>query len=167
MIDAAVRQPYLLGRGWIEVKDGDDTARAIFDGHYSRRRYKDKRAPLLFVGPGTKKVYVRPNAGAVWVWRKFIDDCVDPRSGEKQAGVNCAVFRNESDEVASDLIREAVALAADIWPGERLYTYVDPREVRATMVRGCPVWGWSFLRAGWTFAFVTKGGLIVYETVAS
>lgn len=35
---------------WHEVKDGNDTARRIFDGHYSRIRYADGRRPALFVG---------------------------------------------------------------------------------------------------------------------
>jgi hypothetical protein len=41
-----------------------------------------------------------------------------------QRGVNCAVFRNESSVLSSELIREACGLAWTRWPGERLYTYV-------------------------------------------
>lgn len=73
---------------------------------------------------------------ALFVWRKFID-----KSG--QHGVNCAVFRNEGERRASDLIREAEQLAWGRWPGERLYTYVDAAEVRGSAP------GYCFRRAGW------------------
>ena len=36
-------QPFLFGEGWIEVRDGNDTARALFDRHYSRYFYADGR----------------------------------------------------------------------------------------------------------------------------
>jgi hypothetical protein len=38
--------------GWLEVPDGDATARDLFQAHYSYRPYADGRRPLLFVGPG-------------------------------------------------------------------------------------------------------------------
>ena len=101
-------QPYLLLRGWVLTTDGDDTARAIFDCHYSRYRYADGRKPLLFVGPGEKMVLVRHDARALFVWRRFV-------SADGQQGVNCAVFRNEGPELSSQLIREADALAAQIF----------------------------------------------------
>ena len=53
-------QPFFPLREWIEVGDGNDDARAIFDRHYSRYIYKDGRTPLLFVGPGQKLVLVTP-----------------------------------------------------------------------------------------------------------
>lgn len=98
-------QPFLIAETtWVEVKDGNDSVREVFNGHYSRRIYRDGRRPLLFVGPGEKMVLITPCARAVFVWRKFI-------SNDGQQGVNCAVFRNEGAGVASDLIREACSLA--------------------------------------------------------
>lgn len=45
-------QPYLIPcADWIEVQDGNDTARSIFNRHYSRRNGSKS---LLFVGPGEK-----------------------------------------------------------------------------------------------------------------
>lgn len=160
-------QPFLIGRGWVEVKDGHESCRAIFDRHYSRRRYRDGRSPIKFVGPGSYIALLRVCGRALFVWRKFIDDSIDARTGDKQQGVNCAVFRNEGGELSSMLILEAEAYAWRKWPGERLYTYVDPKEVRPTMVRGYPVWGWCFYRAGWHFAGLTKGGLHVLEKLAA
>ncbi len=90
-------QPFLMGDGlWIPVRDGNHTARNIFDRHYSRKRYRDGRAPVLFCGPGEKMVLLTACARAVLVWRRFIDDCIDDRTGKRQIGVNCAVFRNET-----------------------------------------------------------------------
>lgn len=145
---------------WYATKDGDIEGLALYLRHYSAHRYQDgrrnnprHRSRYLFVGPGEKMVLIGPDARSLFVWRKFIDDA-------GQAGVNCAVFRNESGERSSDLIREAVAVARSRWPGERLYTYVDPSKIRSARRkrRGVPDPrpGHCFLMAGWRT--VTKDG---------
>jgi hypothetical protein len=139
---------------WVVVKDGNDLARSIFDGHYSRVRRADGRKSLLFVGPGEKFVLVMADGSAVCAWRKFIDD-----SG--QQGVNCAIYRRERGEPASQQLRAAMALALDRWPGQRLYTYVDPLHVSPTWRAGRPTWGHCFYQAGWRFEGMTKGRLHV------
>lgn len=136
-------QPFLIGTGWIEVKDGNDSCRAIFDRHYSRYFYRDGRKPLLFVGPGEKLVLMHACGRALFVWRKF-------RSADGQRGVNCAVFRNEGARLSSDLIRAADDIAWERWPGERHYTYVNPRAIRSTNPGCC------FLKAGWRRCGITK-----------
>lgn len=142
-------QPYLDATGeWLEVRDGNDNARQMFDRHYSRYVYADGRKPLLFVGPGEKMVLITDDGAALCVWRKFIN-----RDG--QTGVNCAVFRREGGEMASEQLRQAMARAWRRWPGERLYTYVDPREVRPTWRAGRPTWGHCFYAAGWRFVGLT------------
>jgi hypothetical protein len=147
-------QPFMLLSGWCAVTDGDDTARAIFDRHYSRHAYADGRKPLLFVGPGEKMVLLRHDASALFVWRKFISD-------DGQDGVSCAVFRNEGAELSSQLIREADALADARWPGERHYTYVAPSKIRS-INPGC-----CFKAAGWRTCGVTKiRKLLILERVA-
>lgn len=78
------------------VRDGNDAARAMYDRHYSRRRYLDGRRPLKIVGPGQYLVLMHASGRALFIWRKFIDD-----SG--QTGVNCAAFRNEGAGISSDL----------------------------------------------------------------
>lgn len=138
------------------MKDGDDSCRAIFDNHYSRYIYADGRRPKLIVGPGEKMLLLRADGAALFAWRRFIDD-----SG--QQGVNCAIFRNEGDDVASALIIEAEEPARRRWPGLRFYTYIDPRKIKPTMVRGHPVWGFCFYRAGWRYAGMTKSGKIIME----
>jgi hypothetical protein len=154
-------QPFLVGDGWMHMKDGDASCRAIFDRHYSRYFYADGRKPKLFVGPGEKMVLMTADGRALCVWRKFI-------SGDNQQGVNCAIYRNEGACKASSLLKQAMAMAFERWPGERLYTYVDPRKVRPTIERSRPVWGWCFYKAGWSFVGLTARGLhiLAYESRA-
>lgn len=142
-------QPFLFcDQRWMEVKDGNDTARSIFDRHYSRRKYADGRKPLLFVGPGEKMVLVTPCARALFVWRKFI-------SKDGQQGVNCAVFRNEGADRSSDLILAAMQLAWRRWKGARLYTYINPKRIKSTNP------GYCFLMAGWRKYGMTKNKKLI------
>lgn len=149
-------QPFLIGEGWMDMKDGDASCRAIFDRHYSRYHYADGRKPKLFVGPGEKMVLMTADGGAICVWRKFI-------SGDGQDGVNCAVYRREDGDLASVLLRDAMDRAWKRWPGERLYTYVDPFGVRPTIRASRPTWGHCFYQAGWRFAGLTKKRLHILE----
>ena len=136
---------------WIEVKDGDPRARGIFRRHYSYRPYADKRNPMLFVGPGQKMVLLTIDCKALFVWRKFI-------SGDGQEGVNCAVFRNESGLLSSDLILEAEQMAEQRWPGERLYTYINGKRIKSSNP------GYCFLKAGWEKCGFTKThNLVILE----
>jgi hypothetical protein len=128
---------------WYGVKDGNLVARSLFDRHYSRYHYADGRKPRCFVGPGEKMVLLSVDGRALFVWRKFISS-----AGER--GINCAIFRNESDLLSSDLIREAEGLAWERWPGERLYTYVNPRAIRSVNP------GFCFKAAGWRVCGETK-----------
>jgi hypothetical protein len=146
----------MFGHGWLEVRDGNDTARDIFRRHYSHRPYADGRRPLLFLGPGEKLVLLTACARALFAWRKFIDDAVP-----KQEGVNCAVFRNEGAGRSSDLIRAADAVADARWPGQRHYTYVDVAKVRS------PNPGYCFICAGWKRAGHTGGGKLILERAPS
>ena len=114
---------------WWITKDGDKSCLALYEQHYSCYRYADARKRLLFAGPG-EKIVLRTAAGdACWVWRKFIDACIDPRTGKKQEGINCAFFRNASPYKGTLLIRQADAIADLLWLGQRHYTYVDPKHV--------------------------------------
>lgn len=143
---------------WEEFRDGHPIALEMYERHYSAYQYKDGRERKLLVGPGQKLVLLSRDRDALFVWRKFIDD-----SG--QTGVNCAVFRSErsgdGDDYTrpSELIKEAMAIAWLRWPGERLYTYVDPDQVRSANP------GFCFLRAGWNRAGETKGGNLVLEAL--
>lgn len=132
-----------IGLYWRKCRDGDDGARELYDRHYSRIRYSDGRQPKLFVGPGEKEVFVTECGKAVFVWKKFKD-----ASGQR--GINCSVFRNESAIISSLLILDAEQIAWARWPGERLYTYVNPRKIRSSNPGAC------FKHAGWNVCGITK-----------
>lgn len=158
-------QPLLIGDGWIELKDGDESARTIFDRHYSRINARRGKHNGGLIGPGVRKVLMRANGGALFAWRQIIrPNGMKHRIDDGQRGVMCSIFRNEdSGAIASELIREAVQLArSHWWPEERFYTYVDPRKVTPTMVRGIPCWGWCFMKAGWHYAGLTKSGKLIW-----
>lgn len=138
---------------WLPAQDGDPRARWLFRRHYSRSVYRDGRDPVLFVGPGEKMVLLTVDCLALWVWRRFLDD-----SG--QTGVNCAVFRNEGPVLSSVLVAEADRIAWGRWPGERLYTHVDPHRTRPKRDPGR-----CFRRAGWRPCKTTKRGLVVLEVL--
>lgn len=140
---------------WLPSSDGDPRAYALMKRHYSFQPYRDGRRSnhrnpnrFLFVGPGEKMVLLTRQCDALFVWRKFID-----KSGRK--GVNCAVFHNESSTLSSALILEAEQLAWARWPGETLYTYVDPRKVKSRNP------GYCFECAGWVKDGTTGSKLIV------
>jgi hypothetical protein len=147
---------------WSLTHDGDPRAYALASRHYNFHRYADGRRERpdyrnrrLFVGPGEKLVLLSRDAQALFVWRKFL-------SRDRQAGVNCALFRNEGAYCgavkSSRLILAAEAWASARWPGERLYTYVDPHKVRSRNP------GYCYLVAGWRRCGVTKvNGLLVLE----
>lgn len=135
---------------WFLTKDGDESCLAMYERHYSAYQYKDGRVRALFAGPGEKIVLRTRAADAFFVWRRFID-------GSGQAGINCAVFRNESGIRSSDLIRQADAIADYVWPCRRHYTYVHPGKVRSSNP------GFCFIVAGWRKCGSTKGGLQILE----
>jgi len=144
---------------WWVTKDGDLDCLELYERHYSCNKYADGRVRRLFVGPGEKLCLRTERADAMFVWRRFIDDCIDQRTGLQQRGINCAVFRNESAIRSSDLIRQADAIADRIWPDCRHYTYVNRKAIKSANP------GFCFLAAGWKKCGMTKGGLLVLERV--
>lgn len=133
------------------TRDGDKACLALYERHYSAYRYADGRVRTRFVGPG-ERIVLRTAAGdACFVWRKFI-------SADGQQGINCAVFRNESESRSSSLIRQACRIADAVWPGSRYFTYVNPDKVRSRNP------GYRFIAAGWRKCGVTsRRGLLIFE----
>jgi len=142
---------------WVPIKDGDLHACEMYERHYSSAkslRLRRERGTTLFGGPGYKMVLATPCRRALFLWRKF-------RSDDGQEGINCAIFRNEGAGLSSELIAAADALADERWPGERHYTYVNPREVASSNP------GYCFIRAGWRRCGITKHRkLIILERPA-
>ena len=135
---------------WYVTKDGDTACLKLYERHYSSHAYKDGRERKLCVGPGEKIILRTWEGDAMFAWRNFIDD-----SG--QEGINCAIFRNESNHLSSDIIRQADSIADHVWPGERHYTFVDAKRVRSSNPGAC------FKHAGWRRCGRTKSGLVILE----
>lgn len=150
--------PLLPLATWVPILDGDPHAAAMYERHYSSAKsiaQRRERGTLLIAGPGSKLVLATPCRRALFVWRKF-------RSMDAQEGINCAVFRNEGAGLSSDLIRAADVIADQRWPGERHYTYVNPRAVRSANP------GFCFLQAGYRRCGVTKARkLLILERPAA
>ena len=138
---------------WYLTSDGDEYCLELYERHYSCKTYADGRKRKLFVGPGEKLVLRTWEADAMFVWRNFVDD-----SG--QQGINCAVFRNESQAQSSKLIQEADAIADAVWPDQRHYTYVNAQKIKSVNP------GYCFKKAGWEVCGeTTVNKLIIMERV--
>lgn len=137
---------------WLASADGDPRATALYRRHYSAKRYADGRRALKFTGPGEVMVLLTPDCRALWVWR------VERYRRDGQAGVNCAIFRNEGSILSSLLVTEADRLAWARWPGERHFTFVDASKTRHKRDPGR-----CFRKAGWRPCGLTKGGLVILE----
>lgn len=145
----------MLGVGsWYTVSDGDPRLVALYERHYSANpavsRAMRLRHGVSGVGESMCLLTVDCRAGFIWVRNTT-------ERYDKQTGVQCSFFRREDGQRASDLIREASELAWLRWPGERLWTYVDPDEVGSSNP------GYSFLCASWEKVGKSKGGLLILE----
>lgn len=131
--------------GLIRTTHYDQECRQLADRHYSRRTVGAKQ--FSYSG---RKLVLRDAAGlVVFVWI-FPDEAMRM---DGQQGVNCALFRNESDRRSSDIILEAERMAREKWPwAERFYTYVDPARIRSTNPGCC------FKIAGWKFVGKSRAG---------
>src|SRR5215831_4930308 len=93
---------------WLSVQRADPRAFALYRRHYSYKKNARwrQRGNTNITGSGETMVLLLPSCDALFVWLKNTVERLDG-----QAGINCAVFRNESGELSSDLIREADELA--------------------------------------------------------
>lgn len=126
----------------MQTIDGDGFARLLADRHYSRK----SKGANLFVGPGEKMVLVTLNYDALFVWR------LARLREDNQKGIECSLFRNESNILSSELIKEAMSWAWKRWPGQRLFTYVADKKIRSVNPGCC------FKKAGWRKCGRNKSG---------
>lgn len=63
------------------------------------------------------------------------------------------------------MIREAVAITRSIWepPELGIITFVDPKHVPGTPVHGELIYGYSYLKAGFTHVGFTKAKLWAWQ----
>lgn len=106
--------------GLIEVGKCDRDCASLADRHYSRQSVGN----VQFMPPGRTMVLRNPEGSVVfgWLWQDKRDD--------GQSGYNCSIFRNESTRKSSEIILEAENRVYRKWGIARLFTYVDPDELR-------------------------------------
>lgn len=139
---------------WIAVKDGDPRAVALYRRHYSCNNPKADLVRFGFSGNGASLILLTLDCRALFCWRY---QELYQRDG--QQGVNCSIFRNESDYLSSDLIKDACEWAYRKWGFQRLYTYVNPDKVNHKRDPGR-----CFIRAGWQkLNHKSTKGLILLE----
>lgn len=146
---------------WQRVGRADPRAAALADRHYSRKTPGSKH----FTPPGRCMVlYTSTATGeAVWVtswpYTEFVKHAWP-------GAWMCSLFRNENAGIASELIVAAVEETVRHFgppPDQGMITLIDRRKVRPVIVRGEPVWGWTFRKGGFRVAGETKSKLLVLQ----
>lgn len=141
---------------WKRSYKADQVARKIADRHYNRQ----KPGTPQFVPPGRCLVLLGDLNDALWVtswqWPQYV------KHDWPGAWIN-SLFRNESDQLSSELIRQAVAVTR--WkfkeeppPDPGMVTFVDSSKVRKKKDPG-----WCYICAGFKRVGKTKGGLIALQ----
>lgn len=147
----------ISGMNWYPSTKFDPRVVGLYARHYSSKVNGGTIPGWLRCGvaaPGESMTLMTTDCSALFLWLK------QEYRADDQYGVNCAIFRNEGNRLSSDLIREAAVLAWSRWPGERLYTFVDPKEIKSTNP------GYSFMAAGWhRLKERTTRGLVILELV--
>lgn len=143
---------------WTISNRFDDRSRDIADRHYNRQ----KPGTPQFVPPGRCLVLRAPSA--LWVTSWPFAEYVKHRWGG--AWVNACFRREGGDVPASEMIVAAVAATVAYWPDVPplgMITFIDRTKVKPTIVRSRPVWGWTYMRAGFEVVGESKGGLIALQ----
>src|SRR5215469_7324272 len=141
--------------GLIKTSHFDGEMAMLADRHYSRRTPGAKQ----FCYSGKKLVLRNAAATVLFVW---INPNPEMRM-DSQIGYNCAIFRNESERLSSEIILEAEKAAVEKWGPNRAYTFVDPQKTRVIKTRGKRIVGFCFIKAGWKECGLTKGGKVILE----
>jgi hypothetical protein len=141
-----------MGR-WFLSNRFDRRALPLADRHYNRRAVGSPQ----FVPPGRCLVLLTEDADALWVTSYPFAQFV--RHAWAGAMV-CSLFRNESQHLSSELIREAVAATRAVWepPPLGMVTFVDASKTRRKRDPGR-----CYVKAGWKRVGFTKGGLIALQ----
>lgn len=122
----------------------DQECRLLADRHYSRRTVGARQ----FCYSGRKLVLRNYEGSVLFVWM-FPDPTMRM---DDQTGYNCAIFRNESERLSSEIILEAENMAFEKWGPNRLYTYVNPSKIASRNP------GYCFKLAGWKYSRLSKSG---------
>lgn len=132
----------------------DPVTRRIADRHYNRQKVRAAQ----FVPPGRCVVLRTPEADAFWITSWPFAEYV--KHAWPGAWV-CSAFRNESEHLSSELIREALAATLWMWPEAPslgMVTFVNRDKVRRKRDPGR-----CFRRAGFEPVGETAGGLVALQ----
>lgn len=143
---------------WTQINDGDERAFEIFKRHYTFRKWRPRSGKngKRMAGPGETIVLIGKELNALFIWKK------QKYSQDGQTGINCAVFRNESNLLSSELLTQAEAIAMSKWPGERMFTYVNAKKIKSVNP------GYCFKVNGWRQIGISKSRkLIILEKTIS
>lgn len=142
---------------WVLSNRADKRALPLADRHYNRQKIGSPQ----FVPPGRCLVLLVPDS-ALWVTSWPYAQYV--RHAWAGAWVN-SLFRRENGPLASDMIRDAIAITRSIWlpPELGMVTFVDPKHVVPKRVRGQTIYGYCYMRAGFRHVGFTKGGLWAWQ----
>lgn len=153
-------QPYLseleslqsdrVSEDWYRFSSSSHDAFAMARQHYSVKHRHPKCTALA--GPGEKIVLMTSDRKALFIW------LYSKYRADGQDGINCTIFRNESNVLSSVLIEQAMKVAWDKWPERRLFTFVNPTKVSSHNP------GYCFKRAGWKTCGMSNKGLIILES---
>lgn len=144
---------------WCASHRADPAAARLADRHYNRQKIGSPQ----FAPTGSCCVFVTDCGRAFWITSNPLAEWV--KHAWAGAWINSA-FRQEGAGKASELIRQAVAATVAHYgepPALGMVTFIDRKKVRPTMVRGKPVWGWTYRKAGFIDAGETKGGLLALQ----
>jgi hypothetical protein len=141
----------------------DPRALPLADRHYSRQKIGTPQ----FVPPGRCIVLLTKEANALWVtsfpFAQFV------RHAWAGAWM-CSLFRNESEVLSSELIKEAVSITRGIYgepPALGMVTFIDTEKVRplkyGTKNQRLRNFGASYTNAGFKRVGWTKGGLLALQ----
>lgn len=139
---------------WIQSHRADAEVVPLADRHYNRQKIGSPQ----FAPPGRCLVLKTPEVDAFWITSWPFAEYV--RHAWAGAWV-CSAFRNESEHLSSELIREAVAVTLAYYgapPEKGMVTFVDTRKTKPKLHPG-----YCYLKAGFQYVGQTKGGLVALQ----
>ena len=143
---------------WVRTNRFDSETRALADRHYNRQ----KPGSPQFVPPGRCLVLLSKDKTAFWITSYPFAEYVK----HAWAGAFvCSAFRNEGSNLASELIRDALAATVAEWdpPPLGMITFIDQRKVKPIICRSRKRWGYSYEKAGFKHVGFTKDGLMAWQ----
>ena len=126
----------------------DAECAAMADRHYSRQRIGSPQ----FAPPGETLILRDNHCTVLFVWCRQLQARADG-----QEGVNCTIFRNESNRLSSEIILEAEDYAVGRWGNIRGFTYIDSSKIRSKNPGCC------FKKAAWKRCGISANGKLLLE----